>query len=292
MRIIACFLDDGALINDLIKIIIGYIYDGPFIKGKLVNLIKEVNTSNKGDNTSNIFCPCAITTDGKYIYIGDTWSGTVCRFSKAKIMASCCVGLHGICYEPQIVVSGSKIYMIECYGFSIYVFNILSEGLVTRPSCYGPYKKIKINDPHIYISSYQKNIIFVFTENVDFINKITLDYPIEGTVQLKDFSVIDDEIYVITEDDDVIFCFSITGDLKFMIDGGISGIKFNGLESICATKEAIFIGDSEQIYQLEPSGYLINKWGKGLFGKITGITFLDGICYVADKDKKCVYMFQ
>lgn len=285
-RIYEILCNKKILIDEIVELIVEYIYNETYIKGKLKYVIKY-----DSDNPLHIDYPVGISTDGKNIY--------VCDYDRVSMLNS--ENERKMIWKENVMLKNvSRPKFLVFYNYEIYVtisaeIVILSciNGEIVRkincPECMG----IAIYESHIYVST-QNCIIYIYTlmgEIVRYFNFRRSDLP--DTFCPAEISIIDDEIWIAGNGANMIFCVSTDGKYKTCLDGiSGGGEKFIFPYSVCATAKSIYVGDRVQIQQFSRDGRLIKKFGYGVVNDVSSMVFLNEELFVSDYFSSRVLVFE
>lgn len=274
------------LIDELVELIIEYIYNETYIEGKLKYAINSY--SNK---PLYIEYPLGISTDGINIF--------VCAVNGVSVLSS--ENEHKLIWKENVILkSAMKPRFLVIYNHEIYVavwseivvLNCINGGLVRKfnsPGCMG----IAIYESHIYVST-QNHIIYIYT----LMGKIVRHINLQGSFlpnycRPTEISIIDDEIWIAGNNVDMIFCVSTDGKYKTYLDGiNNGGARFINPYSVHATAKSIYVGDRVQIQQFTRNGHFIKKFGYGVVSDVSSMVFLNEELYVSDYGSGKVLVFE
>lgn len=291
--------DETPLINELIVIIVEYIFGGEYIEGNLYKII------GKGEPLEFAF-PIGMATDGTYIYVCDSenhqikilyQNGDLYRsFEDREIQYPCYIAIHH-----------SKIYVTNKHN-KIQVLNISDGRLIREISCDSGCDDIVIYENDIYVLHYKYidvsiNVFGHAKITQAYISVYTLDGTLIRTIDLNSIikianhyptgiSITNNEIYLAYCWAGVVVCLSIDGKYKFELKGCDNGKELKMPYHVLATKESIYVGDKNKIYHYTKEGKFIKKIEVNNDAALSSMTFLKSKLYVVCWSGMCIYIFE
>lgn len=295
-----CISDQTLLIEELIEIIIEYRGNEPQIRGELYKKIGEFGFEPLQFNR-----PCAIASDGLYIYISDKWNNRIQVMNKQGEF----IRSWGEWGEANgnfrmpcgLVIYKSQIYIADNLNKRIQIFSIPKGTFIRKIQCHRECYNIQIYKSYIYVIFDYSMIIGVYSFEGELINEIncldiTPKYKFCTSTSLHSLDIHKDEIYVLVRCSRIVICLSIYGQYKYLNEcDGYGQFPHNKLwiSTMMLTDESIFIGEDKKIIQLDRTWNNIREFGiSAITGTVGCIIFEDNVCFVTDVEDHCIYIFK
>lgn len=304
------FLKVTPLIKDLIWIIIEYFGREPNIQGEIdiiIGAIRYKNICKKipkhiEDGPVRFCHPEGIATDGINLYVSDSSGNDIEVIDpNGKYIMSCGTrgtekgNFNGPC---GLVIHNSQLYVADTGNKRIQIFSIPDMKFINELYLpFYPYK-LSIYKSYLYICTWEKNSIFVYTLHGTLSHKINLNGVCPNRYmscsRMSSLSVTENDIYIAIAGCCTILCVTREGKYKFHSNGKIHGGRcFDNPQSIFVTDLMVYVGDRSGIQQFDIQNFgFIKEFGNGLCAGISDMLFFNNKCYTSDWQHGCIFIFR